>query len=412
MAKTGEEYKYSQDNVIQNTAVKLDISYRYELFWLCVHYREWEYIEELEKKNDRSSERTYEPYKTKLKRLAKLMPLFIATFHTLPKYSTYWNIDSKEEKFYNELFDLMIVDEAGQVSPEIAVASLSLTKSVLAVGDVHQIEPVWNILPSVDYANAQRYKVLEDKTLESKKNFEKLEMLGFTASSGSLMKIIRKSTPFLFKHNPMVAEKGAYLLEHRRCLDQIARFSAEYVYKGSLNLMVGNVHNKKHDLPPLGFVNVPDGSSEKHRGRSRKNVKEAEAIVAWLCKHQQNIENAYHTTLDKTLAIITPFAAQKTIIRETLKSSKEIGTMPFVKNITIGTVHALQGAERPVIVFSAVHDTDDAMLFFDYEGKYNMLNVALTRAKHSFIIFGNKDIFNVAMNSPSGNLAKILFSSQ
>lgn len=41
-----------------------------------------------------------------------------------------------------------------------------------------------------------------------------------------------------------------------------------------------------------------------------------------------------------------------------------------------------------------------------------MLNVATTRAKHSFIVFGNMQIFQPHQNTPSGNLAKVLFSRE
>ena len=49
----------------------------------------------------------------------------------------------REKNFflYNYI-DLLIVDEAGQVSPEIAAGAFSLAKKSVVVGDVYQIEPV------------------------------------------------------------------------------------------------------------------------------------------------------------------------------------------------------------------------------------------------------------------------------
>jgi superfamily I DNA and/or RNA helicase len=396
-----ESSKKGHIDNLEKVANRLDISYRYEIFWLSTHYRELEYIQELIKCNsDTSKERGYYPYKTKLKRLAKVTPLFISTFHTLPKFSNYFKY-SQGNRFYYDLFDLMIIDEAGQVSPEIAIPSLPIAKKILAVGDVSQIEPIWNISKSVDYKNAQKYKIIRNEV-----GFENINTLGLTTSNGSLMKIIRKSTPFTFTHKTGEKEKGAYLLEHRRCLDPIIAYSSKYVYKNSLELLVGNNHTKNHNLPPLGYIQI-NGSSEKHQGSSRKNIKEANVIVAWIIENKDLIEKSYNNPIGKCLAIITPFSAQKILIKNILKKYLDVAN-----DLIVGTVHALQGAERPIILFSAVHDLEDKMLFFDYKGKYNMLNVSLTRAKHSFIVFGNMNIFNQDSDSPSGNLAKILFSKK
>ncbi|MEP5340214.1 MAG: AAA domain-containing protein [Algibacter sp.] len=74
----------------------------------------------------------------------------------------------------------------------------------------------------------------------------------------------------------------------------------------------------------------------------------------------------------------------------------------------IGTVHALQGAERSIIIFSSVYGEGEVdTMFFDRDNKPNMLNVA-SRAKDSFFIFGNMGIFDSSKNTPSSKLAKYL----
>lgn len=400
IGKTKDEYNNLE--VLPDLAVKLDISYRNESFWLCVHFREWEYIQELKLKDSENKERGQSSYIEKLRRLAKITPLFISTFHTLPKFSTYYKYP-EGNRFYKDLFDLMIVDESGQVSPEVAIPSLTFAKKILAVGDVYQIEPVWNVAKGVDYANAEKYNVITDE-----KDFESINDLGFTASNGNLMKLIKKATPFSFNHSNGETEKGAYLLEHRRCLNPIIEYSKDNVYKGSLKLMVGNEHHKNHDLPPLGYIHI-DGSSEKHNGSSRKNIKEANAIVQWVINHKEELGTAYNKPLSEVLAIITPFSAQKIIIKQILKKHLDKNV---IDKLIVGTVHALQGAERPIILFSTVHDTEDKMLFFNYQGKFNMLNVALTRAKHAFIVIGNMSILNPKDSSPSGKLGAKLFSKE
>lgn len=383
------------------TAAKLDVSYRYDLFWLCVHYREAEYIEAVARKTDGSCERSEREYKQKLRRLARITPLFISTFHSLPRFSNYYG-QQHGETYYRDLYDLMIVDEAGQVAPEVAVASFALTKKILAVGDVNQIEPVSGVTDRVDFINAQKYGLLT-----TNEQFDALSSLGFMASECSLMQLVKKSCPYRFTFGNGKTDKGAYLLEHYRCLDDIIRYSNDYVYNGCLDLLGGRKHNKSHSLPPMGYIHV-NGTDEQNNG-SRQNDLEARVIAEWLFCNYKSLEDAYGKDIGEVLAVIAPFAAQIRLIR---KYTKERLGEKACSKLTIGTVHSLQGAGREVVLFSTVYGKYNGRMFFDLKNKYNMLNVATTRAKHSFIVFGNMQIFQPHQNTPSGNLAKVLFSRE
>jgi hypothetical protein len=196
--------EYQDLNVIEDMAVKLDISLRHELFWLCVHYREAEFINEQfdKESSNNNNERGDFAYKNRLERLAKITPLFISTFHTLPKYCTYYSY-GKGEVFYKGLFDLMIVDEAGQVSPEVAMPSFTFTRKLLTVGDIHQIEPIWGVSKSIDYKNAEKYGLVENQ-----EDFKKLNENGLLASSGSVMKVALHNSHFSY-----LTKKGNYRME-------------------------------------------------------------------------------------------------------------------------------------------------------------------------------------------------------
>ena len=77
--------------------------------------------------------------------------------------------------------------------------------------------------------------------------------------------------------------------------------------------------------------------------------------------------------------------------------------------MTVGTVHALQGAERPVIIFSPVYSKDADGSFIDSSS--SMLNVAVSRAKDSFLVFGDMDVFRAApQTTPRGLLAQFLLN--
>ena len=56
-----------------------------------------------------------------------------------------------------DAIDLLIVDESGQVSPELAIPSFSLAKQAILVGDVEQIEPIWSISDEYSSINLKRF---------------------------------------------------------------------------------------------------------------------------------------------------------------------------------------------------------------------------------------------------------------
>ncbi|MDL1914068.1 MAG: hypothetical protein FDW93_06025 [Bergeyella sp.] len=396
--KTQEEYR--ELNRIEDMAVKLDISLRHKLFWLCVHYREAEFIrEQFDKKTTSKYERGADQYRIRLERLAKITPLFISTFHTLPKYCSYYSY-SEGNVFYSNLFDFMIVDEAGQVSPEVAVPSFVFTKKLLTVGDIHQIEPIWGVSESVDYKNAEKYGIVG-----TEEQFKFLGDCGYLASSGSVMKLALYKSHFTYQSNNGEVKEGVLLREHRRCLDPIIHYSNRYVYQNSLILKGGKSHTKSHNLPSVGYLHI-NGFCEKYHS-SNRNIAEANTLVQWLKDQKGTLEKAYDKPLQDIVAMVTPYSAQKDYIKNLVKInfSQELS-----ESMIVGTVHALQGAERPIILFSPTNSDPRKPLFMNYGGKSNMLNVAVTRAKHSFLVFGNMIVFQQGQNTPSSNLAELLYT--
>ena len=395
LRKTGNEYKNlpSADDM----AVRLDISLRNILFWLCVHYREADFIEEQKIRANSFNEDEID----RRRRLAKILPLFISTFHSLPSFFSYYSYQ-EGTKYYEQLLDYMIVDEAGQVSPEVAIPSFTLTKRLLSVGDIYQIEPIWGITASLDYKNMEKYHIVNNDN-----DFKALSEMGYLSSDGSVMKIALHKCLYNYQTANKTTEKGVLLREHRRCLDGIVTYANQYVYQNSLNLLGGKTHNKKHKLPPLGYLHI-DGNCEKYL-TSKRNEVEARVLVAWLEDKKTELEQDYGKTLDEIVAIITPYSAQKEYLKELINKyfSKEIS-----ERIIIGTVHTLQGAERPIILFSATNTCPFETMFMNYGGKTNMLNVATTRAKHSFIVFANMNVFIKGMATPSSYLANLLYSSR
>lgn len=133
-------------------------------------------------------------------------------------------------------------------------------------------------------------------------------------------------------------------------------------------------------------------------------------------EHRHEIENHYRDKetgksqpIWKTVGIITPFATQANLIERLIRKSIP-DLMQKEKKLTVGTVHALQGAEREIVLFSPTYgERYSGGMFFDRSP--NMLNVAVSRAKDSFLIIGSRSIFDQNNESkPSGLLAKYLVS--
>ena len=124
----------------------------------------------------------------KWQRYAMLTPCFVTTMHTGPGFFDYY--DGESHPLFG-MIDLLIVDEAGQVSPEVSGAMFALAKRALVVGDVLQIEPVWSVIEAVDRNNLARTGLINEET-----HWEMLHKSGLTASTGSVMRMAQSVSLF------------------------------------------------------------------------------------------------------------------------------------------------------------------------------------------------------------------------
>lgn len=402
---------------------ELETGIKHEAFQLATHYWEGRWIMEMENLDaDTLRKNNEDNALRRWRRFAKLTPCFVSTFYMIPKFFTYSRFIKAlsngkplfESPSIIEGIDLLIVDEAGQVAPEVGAASFALAKKAIVVGDVKQIEPVWNVPSKVDYSNLVRHGIVNGEN--DTKRIEKLDDLGYLGSSGSIMKLAQKSCNYQLHE---LEERGFLLTEHRRCYNEIIQYCNVLAYNNLLEPRRGK--SKNEPFIPMSLIHVNGVSYTMNK--SRANKEEALAIAEWLLENQSRILEFYgkkameeYENTDKSIpyrapelkdlvGIITPFAAQKFIISRTLKWK---GIMP--NGMKIGTVHALQGAERPIVIFSTVYSGKDLGkgYFFDRGNKPNMLNVAVSRSKDCFIVFGNRNIFNKKDNTPSAKLSPFL----
>lgn len=354
-----------------------DCKIRYIEFWLAVHYYEAVWLsEELNREDATTDTPTKKSLTILFERIAMLSPCMVMTFFMLPK-QFHFQANTLNHYMMNYI-DLLIVDEAGQTSPEIAAASFSLAKKAIVVGDEKQIPPVWGTEEVLDKTMAK-----ENKVIRTEDDFKLLKENGLNCSQSSIMKVAAMSCIY------EKFERGLFLSEHRRCYDEIVKYCNDLIYAGHLEPMRGSFQNDNNALigylPPMGHKEICVSHSKK-MGVSRCNETEAQQIVLWLQENYPILLKKYeNTNSNKILGIISPFKAQIRLIRKELQKK-----LPeYEKNISAGTVHSFQGAEYKIIIFSSVYGNQDGCFFINKSKE--LMNVAVSRAKDSFLVFGDSN---------------------
>ena len=373
-----------------NELAQFDQQRRFILFLLAARFWEGRWLLEMQQRradgNNRSSRGQLSTTTEDWRCRAMLTPTFVSTLAMLPRFFRY---DRESER---PPIDFLIFDEASQVSPELGAGCLALASRALIVGDDQQLEPVWNVPPHVDLSNASQHELIGR---DQNRGLAELTRMGLLASNGSLMRLSLRCS----KYNDGGTTVGVFLSEHRRSVPEIVAACNALAYRDRLLPYRPPLAHRV--LPAFGYLHVR-GRMEKV-GTSRRNKKEADQIISWLVANREMLLRFYqHQSLDGVLAVISPFAAQIDYIHTKLR--------PFRDRILVGTVNSLQGAERPVVLFSTVYDPTFADEYFFDRGP-NMLNVAISRARDSFVVFGDMGIFHGRPNTPSSVLGAFLFGN-
>lgn len=392
---------------------KADTDSRFELFQAAVHYWEGRWLlEQIQLTGCKLDERSLLPWR----RLAMLTPCMATTLHSGPKQFT----DNNGEPLWNSI-DLLIVDESGQVLPALAGGLLALAKRAVFVGDVYQLQPISKMSMWVDKGDAEKAELVEDD--ENYEALVKQSLWTCADQKGTMPSAMRRAQIRSWWSEPAGKDaeskkenkvRGLWLREHHRCVESIAQYAKDLIYKDCLEPKRPDEGVKEHPWPIWGFAHVI-GNEEKGKGFgvSRCNPIEAEAIAAWLAEHCEELKKVYgKESLAEIVAITTPFRAQAETLQRVLREEKRLGS-DVAEKMKVGTVHVLQGAERPIVIFSPVVVSAKNMDTPFFEKTVEMLNVAVTRAKDHFWVFGDIHVFTAfkcdpKSPSPSGQLARFL----
>ena len=389
-----------------------DKGIRFHLFLLATHYWEGRWLieierllPEIEKERRRTGKKSVE---SRWRRRMMLTPCMVSTFATLPTKMKIRRHEDREwhDDYLFNFIDLLIVDEAGQVVPEVAGATFALARKALVIGDTRQIEPISNIPTIVDRGNLSDNGLLpKDATQE---DLDHIQDIGVASTDGSAMRVAQAACRY---HVETDLDRGLYLFEHRRCYDEIVEYCNALCYKGKLEPARGSAFEDDPAgdgvIPgPLAYLHV-DGLCTASGG-SRGNTVEARTIAAWLARHREALEAAYDgKKLEEIVGVVTPFGRQVHEIKGACRKQKI--AVDGREGMTVGTIHALQGADRDVVIFSPAYSKHADGGFIDMSP--SMLNVAVSRAKDAFIVMGDMDLFSSAKaGTPRHLLGEFLFA--
>ena len=137
------------------------------------------------------------------------------------------------------------------------------------------------------------------------------------------------------------------------------------------------------------MYSVTEGKVKFTKGGTRQNIENSKAVMELLDKYYEDAEETFE------IGIITPYTGQVSLLR-CLFGQKNYSPA-FQKRVRIGTVHTFQGSESDVIIFDMV----DSLKFekgnvyagkiFEGEQGEQLLNVAISRARHKLIVVCDPD---------------------
>jgi len=398
-----------RDNLAESTLVEhrcelsrhlqdwLDQHVRPRLFHLCARYWEGRFVQSRKATLKRLQiDATFNLSSDKqLRELAMLAPVFVVTAYSAPKLMKR-QLDDLEGDVPPYLFgeaDLLIVDEAGQGTPEVGASTFLFAKRAIVVGDVEQLEPVWNLDTATDRLLAQRFGISALKAEYDGDGYEALLPAGVLIARGSVMRMAQRSTR---RSAPDARAAGLTLTNHYRCLAPIIEICNRMVYGDALHVATPEPKSLwRPEFARLGYLVVDSAVDTKNPGGSRRNLDEASCIARWVKENESSLRRHFDPRGEKDLsdivAIVTPFKGQKEHLVEAVARAYGVtqrdhnDKKALYNRMVIDTVHSLQGAEKPVVIFSMVESTQPSEKQFYDEGT-NLINVAVSRAKEMFIV--------------------------
>ncbi len=282
-----------------------------------------------------------------VKKLQKIFPIIITTCISAHKLGE-----------PTPVFDMVIMDEASQCNTAISLVPIIRGDNLMLVGDPQQLNPVILLDEDTNQKLRKKYNVAEE--YDYRKNSVYKTFLACDSVSDEVL-----------------------LRNHYRCNDKIIEFNNKKYYNSRLKICSSSAETQ-----PLVYVDI------KNEYMDIKNTApaEVEAIIDYAM-----------TNKDKSIGVITPFVNQKKLIEEELKSKG-------LANVACGTVHAFQGDEKDVVLFSTVLTNQTQRGTYDWlKNNKELINVATSRARDKLIVLADsKNLNRLNQNGSEDDLYELV----
>ena len=279
------------------------------------------------------------------------------------------------------LFDVVIFDEASQITVWDAVGCLARGRQAIVVGDPKQMPPT-NFFSRADDD--------PDGDIDIEGDLESIldQMVGASIPERTLS------------------------LHYRSRRESLIAFSNSRYYDNTLVTFPAPVH------PDQGVYLVrPDGFYA--RGKARHNEGEAKAIVSEILRRLSHKDT---DVKEKSIGVVTFNSQQQNLIENLLDEARRknpeiewaFDPDSVIEPVFVKNLETVQGDERDIILFSITYGPDQGdhvtMNFgpLNREGGERRLNVALTRARYEMLVFSTLEADRINLSRSQARAVKDL----
>jgi hypothetical protein len=258
----------------------------------------------------------------------------------------------------------LLVDEAGQATPQSAVGAIWRSRRMVAVGDPLQLEPIVTLPFTAQDAIRTQHGV-PSSWLPSHTSVQQL---------ADRLTPVGTSLPGTDPQHPVWV--GAPLKVHRRCDEPMFSIVNDLVYDGLMIYATrrGTEPSVYDNLPASAWYDVVGGESTGHW------------IPAEGAQLQRLLDGIASQGID--LGDVMAIAPFRDVAREIdrLARSKEA-----YRNLLGGTIHRAQGREADIVILVLGGDPSRPGAKAWAASKPNLVNVAVSRARRRIYVVGNRE---------------------
>lgn len=256
----------------------------------------------------------------------------------------------------------LLIDEAGQATPQSVAGLIHRSKRCVIVGDPLQVEPVVTIPENLVTKLRQQNNVHIDWS-PCKTSVQQL------ADRVSLA-----GTYILVGNSDEKIWTGFPLRTHRRCDEPMFSIANKIAY-GNQMVKAVKTNSEEEFIGPSTWFHIENTTEPYNKHVIVEEITFLRHKISKLIDKQGYKGHIY---------IISPFKSVADYCRNEFKQHQQV---------FCGTIHTFQGKEANIVFLVLGSDPKSSGARNWASQKPNMLNVALTRAKKRFYVIGNKKLW-------------------